>query len=110
MRSMAVVALLLCLVVMSGCGMGYWAPVIPPLGGVFTATKGPIDTDVNQTTIGNRSGSASSICVLGMFAFGDASISTAAEDGNLSTVNHVDYSYLNVLGLFQSFTTIVYGD
>ncbi len=108
MRSFAIAALLLCLVAMSGCVM--WAPVIPPLGAVFTATSGPIDTDVDQTTIGNRSGSASSVCVLGMFAFGDASISAAAEDGNLSTVNHVDYSYLNVLYLFQSFTTIVYGD
>ncbi len=106
MRSMAVVALLLCLVVMSGC----MAPVVPPVGALFTATKAPIDTDADMTTLGSRTGSSSSMCVFGLFAFGDASISAAAEDGNLSTVNHVDYSYLNVLGLYQSFTTIVYGD
>ncbi len=110
MRSMAIAALLLCLVVMPGCAGIWFAPVMPPQGGMFTAISGPMDTDVDQTTIGSRSGSASTICVLGMFAFGDASISAAAEDGNLSTVNHVDYSYLNVLGIYQSFTTIVYGD
>jgi hypothetical protein len=102
--------LLLLLVFMTGCGIGYFSPVIPPFGVIFENTKAPMDVDVTQTELGTKQGESSSISILGLFAFGDCSISSAAADGNINIVNHADYSYLNVLGIYQSYTTIVYGE
>ncbi len=93
-----------------GCGGPWIAPVVPPQGLAFSSTEAPIDTDLNNTDLGSKMGKSSSICVLALFSFGDASISTAAQHGNIDIVKHADYRYLSVLGLFQSFTTIVYGD
>lgn len=98
------------LFVVAGCGGPWIAPVVPPQGAAFSSTKAPIDIDLNNTDLGSKRGDSSSLCILGLFSFGDASIASAAEKGNIQTIKHADYNYLNVLGLFQSFTTIVYGD
>lgn len=93
------------------CGCGYWiAPVIPPQGAAFSQTKAPIDTDLNNTDLGSKTGKSSSVAVLGLVAFGDASTASAAQNGDIKIIKHVDYEYLNVLGLFQQFTLVVYGD
>jgi len=98
------------LFVVAGCGGPWIAPVVPPQGLAFSSTKAPIDIDLNNTDLGSKMGNSSAVCVLSLFSFGDASIATAAQKGNIQTIKHADYSYLNVLGLFQSFSTIVYGD
>jgi hypothetical protein len=98
------------LVFLTGCGIGYFSPVVPPMGIFFESTKAPMDINVERTELGSKQGEANSVSILGLFAFGDCSISTAARNGSIKTVNHADYSYLNVLGIYQSYTTIVYGD
>ena len=103
--TLAVLSLLL----LTSCGF-YMAPVMPPSGLLFGSVKAPIDTNADNTTIGSKTGEAASISILGLFAFGDCSINSAARDGNMSTVTHADYNYTNVLWIYQSFTTIVYGD
>jgi hypothetical protein len=93
---------------LTGCMV---APVVPPLGGVFNSTTAPLDLDMDNTKIGKKRGEASSFCILGLISVGDASIKAAAEDGDITTVQHADYDYLNVLfGVFQRYTTIVYGE
>jgi len=92
-----------------GCAF-YQAPVVPPGGLLFANTKAPMDVDTDKTETGTKIGEASTLSILSLFTFGDCSINAAAQNGNLKTVNHVDYSYTNVLGVYQNFTTIAYGD
>ena len=97
------------LVFTMGCAM-YQAPVMPPAGLIFTNTAAPIDIDAEKTDMGNKIGKASSISILSLFSFGDCSINSAARNGDLQTINHSDYTYTNVFGIYQRFTTIAYGD
>jgi hypothetical protein len=82
------------------------------LGGcVYTHVLAPYDTDLNKTSLGQKQGRASMESVLWLIAWGDASTSAAAKQGGLTTVNHMDREYLNVIfGLYTKTTTIVYGD
>jgi len=104
-------ALGLCVVLLlaSGC-VSYYAPVMPPSGMLFSAISAPMDVDLDQTSMGMSDGSASSYSILSLVAFGDCSIEAAADDGGLRTINHADYKYLNVLGAFSMFTTVVHGN
>ncbi len=87
------------------------APVIPPLGAIYTNVKAPIDTDVAATPVTSRSGRSSARSILWLVSWGDASIEAAARDGRLKTIESVDYNYLNVfLGIYQSYTTIARGN
>ena len=92
------------------CGCAYFAPVIPPQGGIFSAITAPMDTDAENTNMGSKTGEASVHSILGLIAFGDCGVYSAARDGGLTSVNHVDYKYLNVFGIYQCFTTVAYGD
>jgi hypothetical protein len=92
----------------SGCAL-YTAPVIPPMGYGYTHVTAPLDVDVDDTNVGEREGRSSTVAVLGLFAYGDASIHSAAKEGRLSIIDHADYEYINILGIWQKFTTIVYG-
>lgn len=93
----------------TGC-VSYFAPVMPPQGGLFTSISAPLDTDVDSTPASYSMGKSSAVCILGLFAFGDASVTSAARNGGLERIHHVDYSYLNVLFLYQDFTTKAYGE
>ena len=58
-----------------------------------------------------KSGSSSAFAILGLFAFGDASIDAAMKDGNIRRVHHVDHKVNLVLyGIWLRDTTIVHGD
>ncbi|MFO0982547.1 MAG: TRL-like family protein [Planctomycetota bacterium] len=84
--------------------------MVPPQGIVYSGISAPLDTDLNQTDLGNKRGASSSTAILGLVAWGDASASTAARAGGIGRIKHADYQYTNVLGIYQSFTTVVYGD
>ena len=88
------------------------APVVPPLGAVYSNVNAPIDLSSGQgKQIGPDKGKASTVDIFYLFAFGDASINAAARNGNLKTVNHVDYEFKNVLfGIYSRYTTVVYGE
>jgi len=86
------------------------APVVPPVGFLFEQVSAPLDIDTQKTTLGVKTGEASSVGILGLIAFGDCSIASAAKNGNLSEINHADYKFLNVLGVFQQFTVTAYGN
>ncbi len=93
----------------TGCA-AYVAPTVPPMGLAFENVKAPLDVNVNKTKMSEKQGEASSLCVLWLFAFGDCSIAKAARNGNIKTINHADYQYTNILGFFQQFQVIVYGE
>ncbi len=92
---------------LTGC---YCAPVKPPVGYFYSDYKSPLDADYDKTAVGMKSGSAESISILGLFATGDCSAKTAAENGGIHTIQGADYTFYNVLGVYQRFNTVVYGE
>ena len=105
-KTLVVSAIGAMLLLLSGC---LSAPFEPPVG-LVSVIKAPLSTEGNWE-MGSKSGESSSISILlGLVAVGDCSISTAAEAGGVSKVNHVDYEYRNILGIYQKATVIVYGE
>ena len=84
------------------------APFQPPAG-MISLVSAPLSTDGNWK-VGMKSGSAAVQCVLGLCAWGDCSITAAAENGGLKRVDYVDYSYDNVLGIWQRAKVTAYGE
>mgnify|MGYP000185938939 FL=1 len=78
------------------------------IGGLYTGvTSGEAVTSNN---LGKKVGQSSAMNILGIVATGDASITTAAKNGGIKKVSHVDSKKTSVLGIFGTYTTIVYGD
>jgi hypothetical protein len=55
-------------------------------------------------------GTSVATSILGLIATGDASIEAAAKAGGISKIHHVDYQAMSILGLYSTFTTVVYGE
>jgi len=91
---------------LSGC---LTAPFEPPMGMVFSDVKAPLMVDYDKTQVSPRSGQAESMCILGLVTVGDNSIQAAALQGGLKTIEHVDYHYFNVLGVYQKTTVTAFG-
>ncbi len=107
MRKLMAVAVLCGLVgMMVGC---YSAPVMPPIGAIYSGIEAPLSTEFSGQSANLRSGEASSSSILGLIATGDCSIEAAAAEGGLSTVEYCDYKYTNVFGVYQKFTVVAYG-
>lgn len=85
----------------SGC-------VDAPTLGAITSNRGPVACA--GSVGGGRAGEATAHQVLGIFAWGDASIQAAARQGGISKVNNVDREALNILGIYSSYTTKVQGN
>ncbi len=80
-------------------------------GCVFTDVKIPLDTNLDETTLGTKTGESSCQSVLWLVAWGDSSTQAAAQEGGLSTILHADQKVFSVLfGLYSKQTTVVYGD
>ena len=104
-RTFAVVFASLLAVSLAGC---LSAPFQPP-SGVVSVTTAPLSTEGNWE-VGSKRGEAFSTSILGLYATGDCSIATAARNGGLKKIGHVDYEYVNVIGIWQKATVIVYGE
>jgi len=69
-----------------------------PLGGViFTDLQMPEAATANPA--GNREGQSCAKSVLGLVAWGDASIENARRNGGITMISSVDTSYKSYLGL-----------
>lgn len=85
------------------------AGVSPVTGFVYTNVKGPVTATQNDTRP-TKVGRASARSIMGWWAMGDASIDTAAKNGGISKIHHVDFETQTVLGVIADFTVVVYGD
>ena len=95
LRTMALVVASMML--LSGC---FYAHVVTPL-----------DTNVDKTVLGQKTGKAQSYSLLWVAAWGDAGTAAAAKSGGITTVNHMDREIFSVFfGIYTEVTTIVYGD
>lgn len=107
MKHLLLTLSLVSVTMLSGC---YYAPVVPPMGYLIAQTTAPLDTDMDGLDLSSLDkGSSTNINILGCIAVGDCSIAEAARNGNLKEVNHADYTYTNIFGIYQSFTTHAYG-
>jgi len=93
---------------LAGCA-GYRAEVIPPVGMIYSNYRAPLTAEYSGQSVERKAGEASSVSILGLVAYGDCSLDTAARAGGLTTINYCDYEYLNVLGIYQKFTVMAHG-
>lgn len=93
---------------LSGC-VAVKSPVVPPIGTLYNQTAFPVDITYGPNEIGSQSGSAKACSILSLVAWGDCSVETAAKNGGLKQVDHVDASLFNVLGVYQVYETTAFG-
>lgn len=82
-------------------------PLAGAYGAVYTDVSGPVSVTSNSGA--SKTGTATSkgiICV----AWGDSSIRTAAANGGITKIEHVDYHVTSVLGLYTETKVTVYGE
>jgi len=89
----------------SGCG----GVVASPLSGcLYTNVNAPIDSE--EGVADSKTGEACAVSILGLVAFGDASIDAAKKAGGISAVSTVDYHSTGCLTfLYGRFCTVVTG-
>ena len=80
----------------------------PTPGILLTNVQGPITATAHPTY--SKSGTASSLSILGLIGVGNASISSATQKAGITTIHHVDYKLTSFLVLFTKYTVTVYGD
>jgi TRL-like protein family len=83
------------------------APVVPPLGMLYTQVYAPL---APRGEVGSKRGTSSVTAFLGLVSTGDGSVRAAAANGGIQNVKLVDYQYENMFLVFQRYTTVVYGD
>ncbi len=105
-RIASVAAVLGCTFALCGCLL---SPVVPPTGAIYSDIGAPQSLGP-RAELGSKTGEASSTAILGMVSFGDCGVTAAAKNGGISKVHHTDYTFFNVLGIYQKYTTVVYGD
>ena len=106
-KFVAAVAMLTTIALVSGC---YSTPVMPPTGVIYSNIDAPISLSIVGQDLGTRRGEASCKSLLGLFAWGDCSAKAAADAGAISELKQLDYNFFNFLFVWQSLTTIAYGD
>ena len=85
--------------------------MLPASGCVYFSVKTPLDTDLDETTLGEKVGVSQAHSILGLVAWGDAGTQAAAEAGGITTIRHADQELFAVLSfVYARYRTIVYGD
>jgi hypothetical protein len=80
-------------------------------GCLFADVKIPLDTNLEETKLGTKTGKSSSQSVLWLVAWGDSGTQAAAKAAGITTLLHADQEVYSVLfGLYSKQTTVVYGD
>lgn len=90
--------------VLSGC---VFAPVSPPRGILYNDQKAPLFPGGMP---GSKEGVSSAHNILFLVGWGDASLTAALEDGDISQLRHTDYRVQNYALIYQKYTTIAKGE
>lgn len=101
-KTFALVALSVAAVVLSSCGGG-----IHPTGALYTEVSDPVAV---SGSAGSRVGKATATSYLNLVATGDASVAAAKANGGISTVSSVDIERKSILGIINTYTTVVRGN
>jgi len=87
---------------LSGCATPY------PVGAWYVDLKLPVAATADPGPC-TKVGTASSQSILALVAIGDSSIDTAAKNGGITTIHHVDWEAKNILGIIGNYKVTVYG-
>ncbi len=88
----------------SGC----WTMANGPIMAPIQVSQGPVSVgDMNARAMKVGRSQATGVILVG---FGDASIGTAAANGQITKIHHVDSEQLNVFGIYSRQITTVYGE
>ncbi|HXK22441.1 MAG TPA: TRL domain-containing protein [Myxococcota bacterium] len=80
-------------------------------GCVYMNVTTPLDTDLDQTKLGTKTGKSEAQMVLGLVAWGDAGTQAAAKNGNITVLRGADQETFSILGpVYARWRTVVYGD
>lgn len=80
-------------------------------GCAFVNIKTPFDTDLDETELGSKRGTAQAYSLLWLVSWGDASYATAAKNGGITVMKHADQEMQQVLlGIYTRWRVVVYGD
>lgn len=90
------------LIALTGC-----ANVTSPTTGLITLVKAPVAVGIGKTA--SKTGEACANNILGVVAFGDASISTAKQAGSITEIASVDQRSTNILFIYSRYCTIAKG-
>ncbi|MFK7741077.1 MAG: TRL domain-containing protein [Planctomycetota bacterium] len=85
--------------------------IVPTMQGcLYADVTTPLDTDLYNTELGDKTGESSNYGVMGLVAWGDGGTKAAADEGGITTITHADQRIYQILwGLYTKRTTIVYG-
>jgi len=102
------ITILLLSVLFTGCGALYTGS--PVVGALVTNVQAPVAVNPGAFDIYHlKIGSSSATSILGLIATGDASIRAAVVDGGISEIYFVDSDIESLLGIFTTYTIVVYG-
>ena len=105
----AVLGLALAALGSSACGVYTY-----PSGLIYSGTQTPHGMmrveGAGAGKSGTKIGKSCATGILGMIAFGDASLAAAEQSGGISDVQSVEFGGTNVLGVYSRGCTIVYGN
>jgi hypothetical protein len=93
---------------LSACA-GIYAPVVPPVGMTYNETAFPVDIEFGPNDIGPTKGMSKSESILGLVAWGDASVQSAAQKAGIKQIDHIDSQFFNVFGVYTKYEIIVWG-
>ena len=91
-----------CTALLTSCGTPF------PLGCLYTKVTLPLTAGSGEIKY-NRIGKSECRNFLGWVAIGDASINKAAENGNITRISWASQRVENILGIYGTYTTIIYG-
>ena len=80
-----------------------------PNGSLYTGAQGAIGAGSGDVSY-SKVGKSQSTSILGLVATGDSSVKTAVANGGIKKIKYVDYEVENILGVYGTYTTVVYGD
>jgi hypothetical protein len=98
----------ICLTMLVGCVPGFYT-----VGTLYTSVKTPAGAVAYYGPTANQAAKVSRVTasnILGLIATGDASLEAAMKQGGITKVHHVDQEVTSILGLWSTYTIIVYGE
>lgn len=93
-----------CTAMISGCAISPFQP-----GLIYSQQKMPVVAPNHATTCAKK-GIGTATNILGLFAFGDASVASAKKSAGISKVDSVDISHTGILSIFGMTSVEVCGE
>ncbi len=79
-------------------------------GSCYLDVTQPHRDSITTNAGASKVGKSMATSILGAVGTGDCSINAAAKVGGITKISYVDYHATSILGIFGTYTTIVYGE